>query len=298
MDAVHAESTTYLCRIWQLKLANGQVFYFTDQNNDVTFGGNVYSFDPGITVSAVVKSSGGQPDNAQVEVTTSAQFMSTNRLRQGALKNASFDIWIVDWRDPDHYGPINLFSGGVGELKFDNKGMIDLGLNGNIGGGAQSKIGELYSQQCRARLGDARCKFDLEAAKVAVTVDTILDNGYSFTSASMAGQADDYFKFGKVVWATGLNAGLSDEIKANVNASGKVTMTLYPRNPMVVGDTGDAYPGCDFLVSTCGAKFNNLNNFRGEPYVPPSSVYIFSGLSPVYWSPLFADYDGPNRGAS
>lgn len=288
MDAALAQSTTYLCRIWKLTLANGQEFFFTDQNNDVVYDGNTYSFDPGITVSAVVKSAGGQPDNAQVEVTTSAQFMTTNRLRQGSLKNASFDIWVVDWRDPDHYGPIALFSGGVGELKFDNKGMIDLGLNGSIGGGVQSNIGELYAQQCRARLGDARCKFDLEAVKVAVEIDTIEDSGYSFTAADMIGKTTDYYKFGNVLWATGLNAGLTDEIKANVNASGKVTLILYPRNPMVVGDTGHVYPGCDYLVSTCKTKFDNLNNFRGEPYVPPSTVYIFSGLSPVYWSPTVA----------
>jgi len=281
MDTALAASTTYLCRIWKLTLANGQEFFFTDLTRDITVGGQVYKYDPGISVSAVVKSSGGQPDNAQISLTTSAEFMTTNRLRQGSIKNATFDMWIVDWRDPDFYGLIDLFGGGVAEQKYNNKGQIDLGLNSNIGGGTQSLIGEVYSKQCRALLGDSRCKFDLEGAKVAIEVESIADNGYSFVSSNLIGTEDDYFKFGKVLWDTGLNSGLNDEVKANVNASGKVTLVLYPRNPLVIGDTGFIYPGCDYQVSTCGAKFNNLLNFRGEPYVPPPNVFIFSGLSPT-----------------
>jgi len=281
MDAALAATTTYLCRIWKLTLANGQEFFFTDLTNDITVGGQLYKFDPGIRVSAVVKSAGGQPDNAQIEVTTSSDFMTTNRLRQGSLKNATFDMWIVDWRDPDFYGLISLFGGGVGEQSFNNKGQIDLGLNSRVGGGNQSNIGEVYSKQCRALLGDARCKFDLEAAKIAIEVTAIEDNGYSFIAAELVGSANDYYKFGKVTWDSGLNSGLTDEIKTNVNASGKATLVLYPRNPMVIGDTGFVYPGCDYQVSTCGTKFNNLVNFRGEPYVPPPNVYIFSGLSPT-----------------
>lgn len=289
MDAALAETLTYLCRIWKLVLANGEEFFFTDLTTDIIVGGQLYQYDPGVKVSAVVRSAGGQPDNTQVEVTTSANFMKQNRLRQGALKRASFEMWIVDHRDPDHYGLISLFSGGTGEMKYDDKGRVSLGLNGNIGGGS-SNIGELYSQQCRAQLGDARCKFDLEAAKIAVEVTGLADGGYSFIADELIGAADDYYKFGKVVWETGFNAGLSDELKANVGSTGKATLTLYPRNPVALGDTGFVYPGCDFLVQTCGDKFNNIFNFRGEPYVPPSTITVFSGLSPVAGQSSYAPY--------
>lgn len=284
MDAALLQDTTFLCRIWKLTLLNGSVFRFTDLTRDLTVGGELYKFDPGVKVSAVVKSSGGQPDNAQVEITTSAEFLSLNRLRQGAIKNAAFDMWIVDWRDPDTYGLISLFSGGTGTIKFNDKGSIDVGLNGDIGSGTQSVIGELYSRQCRARLGDTRCKFDLDAAGVAFTVASILDGGYSITATELAGQATDYFKFGKIVWATGLNANLSDEIKSNTTGTGKATLLIYPRNPIIIGDTGTIFPGCDFQVETCGNKFNNLNNFRGEPYVPPPTTYVFSGSTPYITS--------------
>jgi len=35
-----------------------------------------------------------------------------------------------------------------------------------------------------------------------------------------------------------------------------------------VGDTYEVETGCDKLVATCIAKFNNVYNFRGEPYIP------------------------------
>lgn len=282
MDQALLQDTTYLCRIWKLTLANGSVFRFTDLTQDITVEGELYQFDPGVRVSAVVKSSGGQPDNAQVEITTSANFMQLNRIRQGALKDAAFDMWIIDWRDPDHYGLIDLFSGGMGELKYQNKGKIDLGLNSSIGGSNNAQIGELYSRQCRARLGDSRCKFDLESAKFAIEVTAITGGGYVIASDSLVGTTNDSFKFGKIIWDSGLNDGLSDEVKASNGGTGTATLTLYPRNPIQIGDTGFIYPGCDFQVSTCGQRFNNLNNFRGEPYVPPPNSYVFSGtLAPT-----------------
>ena len=39
--------------------------------------------------------------------------------------------------------------------------------------------------------------------------------------------------------------------------------------------TGDAFNvafGCDHTQATCVAKFNNLPNFRGFPYVPPPQL--------------------------
>lgn len=280
MDVALAQTTTFLCRVWELTLANGEVYRFTDLTRDVVYDGQTWKYDPGIRVSSIVISSGGQPDNAQIEVTTAAQFLSQNRIRQGSLKSATFNMWAIDWRDPDLYGPIPLFSGGTGTTKFNNKGKVDIGLNSDVSGGA-SKIGELYSRQCRAQLGDARCKVNIEALKIGFTIDTITDNGYGFTATEMFATSLDHFKFGKVVWTAGLNDTLQDEIKANVPGEGRVVLSLYPRNPLVVGDTGFAYPGCDFQVQTCGNRFANLANYRGEPYVPPPNITIFSGLALV-----------------
>jgi len=40
------------------------------------------------------------------------------------------------------------------------------------------------------------------------------------------------------------------------------------------GDAFTAYPGCDKTQNTCTAKFNNLANFEGFPYVPAPETAI------------------------
>jgi len=294
MDVALAQSTTFLCRIWELTCDNGEVFRFTDLTRDIVYGGDTYLYDPGIRVSSIVISSGGQPDNAQVEVVAAANFLPMARIRQGGLANATFNIWAVDWRNPDFYGLIELFGGTVSTIKFNNKNKVAIGVNSD-NGGTNQLIGERYSRQCRAQLGDARCGVNLAALGVSFTIDSIADGGYSFLASELTALASDYLKFGKVVWDGGNNDTLTDEIKANVTGTGSVRLSLYPRNPLVIGDTGIVYPGCDFQVSTCGDKFANLFNFRGEPYVPPPNIMVFSGLSAVTGLPRddmyrFAEY--------
>lgn len=275
MDAALAQPLTYLCRIWRLNLANGQVFRFTDLNRDVIYGGETYKCDPGIRVSSVVVSR-EQSDNAELEIATSSEFISRNRLRQGALDGAGFELWITDWRNPDTYGLIELFAGQTSEVSFHDKGKAQIGLNSAVTNGP-TNIGEYYSRFCRAKLGDARCKFNLPATGVAFTVDSVVEDGYGFTASELTALYDDYLKFGQVVWATGENATLGDELASNTQSSGKAVLATTPRNPIATGDTGTVFPGCDKTVEMCGVKYNNLVNFRAEPYVPPSTVPVFVG---------------------
>ena len=275
-------STTYLCRLWTLTLQNGDIYRFTDLTRDVVFGGETYVYDPGIRVSSVVISSGGQPDNAQIEVTTADSFLPLVRIRQGALKNSTFELWAVDWRDPDFYGKIELFSGSTSEVKYNNKGRVDVGVNSDNGAGP-SLIGERYSRQCRAKFGDARCKFPIEDHTLAFTVSAVYGDGYKFAATEFIGPGgmseDDIYQFGAIVWTTGLNATLRDEVKNSriLVDSGEITLSLYPRNPVGLGDTGVAYFGCDFNVFTCQHRYHNAVNYRGEPYVPPPQVTVYAG---------------------
>jgi len=50
--------------------------------------------------------------------------------------------------------------------------------------------------------------------------------------------------------------------------------------PVQVGDTFTVVTGCDRLISTCSAKFNNVVNFRGEPNVPGIDKLMQVGRPP------------------
>lgn len=78
---------------------------------------------------------------------------------------------------------------------------------------------------------------------------------------------DDEFNYGVMTWDTGLNAGLSMEIKS-YDASSKL-FTLYEsmKLPINVGDRVGIHIGCNREASRCKALGNILNH-RGFRFIP------------------------------
>ena len=91
---------------------------------------------------------------------------------------------------------------------------------------------------------------------------TILGEG---TVTPLGGESG-WFDFGKLTWLTGDNAGLSMEVKQYM--PGQLTLALPMPYPIQIGDVYEVHPGCDKQLATCIGKFDNVANFRGEPYVP------------------------------
>ncbi len=75
-----------------------------------------------------------------------------------------------------------------------------------------------------------------------------------------------YFDFGEITFTSGLNDGLTREVKSYVPGQ----ITLYQPLPYLasIGDTYTLVAGCAKDMETCRDRFDNLPNFRGEPYIP------------------------------
>lgn len=87
-------------------------------------------------------------------------------------------------------------------------------------------------------------------------------------------QADTFFDNGQLVFNSGANSGHIVAVKQYFNASGTVYFVVpLPAVPNA-GDTFTIYPGCDKTQNTCQAKFSNLVNFGGFPYVPVPETAI------------------------
>jgi hypothetical protein len=84
---------------------------------------------------------------------------------------------------------------------------------------------------------------------------------------------DGWFAFGGVIWRSGANAGTMVETRAWQASGGVVTIMLPAPGAVAIGDECEIYAGCDLQPSTCVGRFNNINNYRGEPHVPtPQSI--------------------------
>ena len=279
MKAAISDTSTTLCRIWMLELVNGTIYRFTDLDRDIVFDDETYAHNPGIRVSAVSTNLNGAASNASITARAGEGFVSQLEARNGALDGSVFELAVIDYTDPDGLGKIELFAGSVREIKYNNKNLMSIELDGSLAANVDGTkvIGEVYSRNCRARFGDRRCKFDEETVKFPFAVSTVSTDrhDYSFVSTdilTLPGVTDDQFKLGKVAWVVGDNVGFTDEVKTNNAAAGKVTFAVPTRFPIKVGDVGYIYQGCDFTVTMCGERYNNLVNFRGEPYASPEGI--------------------------
>jgi hypothetical protein len=100
-----------------------------------------------------------------------------------------------------------------------------------------------------------------------ITVDTGVTNENAGAAITISAAIAGYFDFGKITWLTGNNAGVQSDVLA-WDGTDLLDLLLPTGLAIQVGDTFTITPGCDKRIATCFAKFNNVVNFRGEPFVP------------------------------
>ena len=76
---------------------------------------------------------------------------------------------------------------------------------------------------------------------------------------------------GSLVFSSGVNANLRATVKSVVAGVSLSLMYPLPSAP-AAGDALTVYAGCDHTPATCAARFSNLANFRGFPFVPPPQL--------------------------
>jgi uncharacterized phage protein (TIGR02218 family) len=126
------------------------------------------------------------------------------------------------------------------------------------------QIGQNYSPSCRADFADSRCKLNLADYRVTGTV-TYVNSRRSFEDSGRS-ESRNYFNAGLIRFLTGENAGSSREVK--YFSEGLIICELPFAFDVAAGDTYELWRGCDKRLQTCRDRYNNVINFRGEPFVP------------------------------
>jgi hypothetical protein len=161
---------------------------------------------------------------------------------------------------------------GVGTLKntdvtATNDGATKLTISAIVPGVAGSNINATKSSSALTWAA-ATLLGGNDGLGVPFTVGTVI-NTSTFTAPQFIKPAG-YFTQGFVQWTGGANAGTKFFVRANSGTS--LSMVASPQVPVVPGDSGIAYPGCDKLPETCRDRWANEVNFRGECAVPTQSV--------------------------
>lgn len=261
-----AGEVTTLATCWKLTRRDESVQGFTDHDRDIIFDSVTYKAATGFSPSAVANSANLQVDNLDVEGMLAAEGITETDILAGIYDFAEIEIFQVNYADTTQ-GILKLRRGWLGEVSLTRQHFV-----AEVRGLTQllsQDIGEYFSPSCRAGLGDARCKIDMEDHTVIGSATGISSRGSLTDSARSEDSA--LFTGGKITFTSGANDGLSMEVKEYIYRSGTgglISLALPMPHSIAPGDSYSLQKGCDKTIHTCHARFDNVANFRGEPHVP------------------------------
>jgi hypothetical protein len=160
-----AGSVTTLATCWRITRADSVVFRFTDHDRDLAVDGEVYEASGAYSRTAISNDAGMGVDNLDVEGVFDSAAVTEEELRAGLFDRAEVRIFLVNWADPS-MGVLRLRRGWFGEVVLTEQGVFRTELRG-LTQALQQRIGELYSPECRADLGDHRCRVPVWPPEVA-----------------------------------------------------------------------------------------------------------------------------------
>jgi uncharacterized phage protein (TIGR02218 family) len=168
-------------------------------------------------------------------------------------------------------GTVIMFVGRVAEVDA-SRSMATFTVNSHLELLNQNMPRNLYQSGCVNTLFDASCTLNMASFGVSGTVAS--GSTASALNATLV-QATGYFNLGQVTFTGGTNNGYSRTVQTHVHGSPSTVSLISPfPSPPAPGDTFTIYPGCDKQASTCSVRFQNLINFRGEPWIPQPATSI------------------------
>lgn len=243
---------------WRIERRDGVAVGLTSHDRDLVRAGFVYRAAPGMTPSAVKRSLDLSADTMEASGALTAAAISEGDLVAGRWDGARVAVAAVDWSDGSLVA--DLGEGRIGAVAFG-----DGGFTAELAGIAQlldRPVSEATSPECRAELGDARCRVAMAGrrrfARVIVADEAVL-------TLDAAEPVANAYGGGSLRWVTGANSGLEGSIAES--AASTVTLRAPPRFA-AAGALIEVIEGCDKSFATCAARFANAANFRGEPFLP------------------------------
>ena len=267
--------TGHFCRLFTLTRADGVIFRFTDHDQDISFGGDLYRRDNALSIANISIASGTNITASNCSfIFDEASGIDPLDVVRGVYDSARLKVSWIDWEFPA-YGEAIVLVGNLGVITLTNKRVGEFEIKGILNKG-DMRIGLYYTAECTADFGDHRCQYALAGVTHTGTITSVLSRT-KFLATLSSNQIDGYFSLGVLTWTGGDNNGKSMEVLNQFAASvteDQITIALeMPEDPQV-GDTFSIVAGCDKRIATCISKFNNVANNRSYPFVPGSDNTI------------------------
>jgi len=253
-------TTVTLC--WRIERRDGVTIGLTAHDRDLLIDGVLYRAAPGMTPSAVERSATLEADSMDVHGMLSGDAISEADLLAGRWDFARVALFATDWTAPGE--TVALGEGTIGAIETRD-GAITAELRG-LTAAFDAPVAEATSPDCRAELGDARCRVAMAGRRRFARVTAVADAVVTLDAAEPTANA---YGNGRLRWFGGANSGLEDAIAAS--EANRVTLRRPPRFDGV-GALVQLIEGCDGRFETCTGRFANAANFRGEPFLPGTDL--------------------------
>jgi uncharacterized phage protein (TIGR02218 family) len=248
---------------WRLERKDGAGLALTSHDRPLPVNGVRHEPAPGMTPASIRSEMGLEPRSSEIAGALSSAAISEADILAGRWDGASLELIAVDWEAPDNNEAIELLSGTLGQVSAkDGEFTVDL-----LGAAAelQRPICPLTSPECRAELGDPRCRVDMAGRILRARIVSASGHKISVDQA-----LDERFRFGRVRFLGGFASG---ETRVILGVAGnEISLRSAPYAAIAVGTSVEIVEGCDKRLETCAARFRNAENFRGEPHLPGNDL--------------------------
>lgn len=260
MIMIHADLTSIaLC--WRVQRRDGLCLGFTSHDRELVIDHLRYRAAPGMLPSAIRLTDGFEAHTLDVAGALSSDAITEEDLSTGRWDGATVSIFMVDWENPAG-AQIPLARGVLGDVS-----ALGNGFSAELRGPSallDRPVSEQTSPECRAELGDRRCRVDMADRRRLTRIMSVpAEDVVEVAEASVQPNA---YGYGRLRWVGGRNGGLESTVLSSEGT--RLTLrepSAYPPRP---GELVEIIEGCDRSFATCGARFANTANFRGEPHLP------------------------------
>ena len=238
LAAAVAGEVTALALCWRVVRRDGVALGFTSHDRALVVDGMVFRPAPGMVPSAIRASDGFDVDVMEVAGALTSDAIRADDLAAGRFDGARVTVLLVDWEQPEA-GSVLLARGVMGAVERVD-GAFTAELRG-AGHGLDAVPVELTSPDCRAVLGDRRCRVDLAGQTRLARVMAVVDALTVETDAAAAfggAVADGDFAYGRLRVLDGAAAAADAEIAAS--AGGRMTLRTAVPGGLAAGAESEA----------------------------------------------------------
>lgn len=254
---------TTLAFCWRIDRLDGVALGFTGHDRDLLIDGLPFRAAPGMTPSAISVSDAFDVDTLEIAGALTSDAITADDLAAGRWDGAAVALFAVDWADPTQRLPLT--RGTLGQVS-----RKDAAFTAELSGPTavlDRPVVEETSPDCRAALGDKRCRVDLAPRRRFARIESA--NGAGLVVDAEEASANAYGQ-GRLWWVDGANSGTVSLVA--MSAGNAVTLRDLPPHPVATGTLVELVEGCDRTLATCRDRFANAVNFRGEPFLPGNDI--------------------------